>query len=63
MVDHSGTAYDLGSFRASGDFIARVFDGRYPWLKQPFTYLDFYMRGMVMRGSTELAPLGAGAWL
>lgn len=56
VVDSEGTAYDLGSFRSSGDFIARILNERYPWLPQRCGYLDFYMGGALLRGRVDLTP-------
>jgi len=57
VVDSEGTAYDLGSFRGSGEFIARVLNERYPWLDRRYTYLDFYMGGALSGGRVDLEPV------
>lgn len=57
VVGSEGTAYDLGSFRASGDFIAEVLNERYPWLKHRYMYLDFYLGGALVGEKADLMAL------
>jgi hypothetical protein len=61
VVSPDGRVYDLGSWRGSGDFIARFLNaslaeegvaGASPWTDRPFNYLDFYMG--FMGGPDEL---------
>ena len=65
VVSPDGRAYDLGSWRGSGDFIARFLNARLadegvagasPWTDRPFNYLDFYM-GLVGDSDELLRPL------
>jgi len=55
VVDIGGTAYHLGSFRASGDFIARVLNQRYPSTRT-YDYLDFYMGSALVSESVDMGP-------
>lgn len=57
VVDANGTAYRLGSFRASGSFIADAINKRYPALPTRYGYLDFYMGGMFVRRGVDRGPV------
>lgn len=65
VVSPDGRTYDLGSWRGSGDFIARFLNARLAdegvagassWTDRPFNYLDFYM-GLVGDSDKLLRPL------
>lgn len=57
VVDAEGVAYDLGSFRGSGGFIAEALNDRYPWLGRRYHYLDFYMGSALIGGRADLGPV------
>lgn len=57
VVDSRGVAYDLGSFRGSGGFIAEALNERYPRSGGRYDYLDFYMGSALMGGRADLGPV------
>lgn len=57
VVDAEGKAYDLGSFRASGGFIAEAINRRYPGLGARYDYIDFYMGTALCADRADLRPV------
>lgn len=57
VIGPEGKAYDIGSFRGSGGFIAQFLNVQYP-LERSYDYLDFYMgSGWVLQDRADLTPL------
>lgn len=57
VVDGDGTAYDLGSFRASAGFIAEAINRGYTALPVRCGYLDFYLGTLLVSHRADLGPV------
>lgn len=57
VIDSDGTAYHLGSFRASAALIAESINRRYTHLERPYDYLDFYMGSSLSSQRADLRPV------
>lgn len=57
VIDRQGSAYDLGSFRASAAVIAETINRRYPLRQAAYDYLDFYMGTALRGGRADLRPV------
>jgi len=57
VFDGEGKAFDLGSFRGSGGFIADFLNEFHPLSEGSFDYIDFYCAGAFTFGRADTAPV------
>lgn len=57
VFDAEGRAYNLGSFRGSGRFIAEFLNEHFPLSEGSFDYLDFYCAGVFTHERADTTPV------
>jgi hypothetical protein len=56
VISSVGSAYDLGSMRGSGGFIADFLNDFFKELNFNYDYIDFYMGSTFMRNRADMTP-------